>query len=310
MKLFVASVFCCLALAGSALAADPDCAEFPSVGGVCYNNDLMPWAPFGGGWTTVLKLSNVHTMASLQSGQAKNCTVQGGFELLPLVPSPSNHQAGYFNDNRIFTDPSNPDLTESWGYWLNPGESVEVRFLYPPAGPDVLATGSVMVEFSSTDPACIRGLIPAQVNFLLKDPLGVFTWNASELQAPGATVWSAPLSASADWSNPGETQDPTLAVANPSGTDSITVRISLVDQNGQSIIATGNNGIADITLLPQESRGIGLRTLFGPGMFPGGNDVTGTMYVSVISPDAGVVLVCILQRVGNGMGSLNPTPLQ
>ena len=105
------------------------CAEFPSAAdGTCTVQYTLPWAVFGAGWETRLKAANPPSTAA--------GAVQLRFTLLPTSPSIGglqNHLPAYYTDTR-----NGPlQLGESANYTLSAGQSVDVHFLYPPAGCDL-----------------------------------------------------------------------------------------------------------------------------------------------------------------------------
>jgi hypothetical protein len=287
------------------------CAEFPTAtDGTCTVQYTLPWAVFGGGWESRLKAANP---PSTSAG-----AVQFRFTLLPTASTSGglqNHLPAYFTDSRN----SPLQVGESATYTLNAGQSVDIDFLYPPAGCDVhgqncasqadpggRSFGSVMVQYSSTDPAALRRLAYPQLAFLTRPDGQSYSSQVTENGAPAANTWTAPVAMSAN-----QTADPlhnlavSAAIANP-GSIAATVRGTLVDQNGNvvthndfQIPASGTTGIVFAWDPSQPFGG------FGSAPFPQGQDFNGWVTFHVMTPGTSGVSVVVLQYVGNTLSSVN-----
>jgi len=286
------------------------CAEFQPTGdGGCMLQDLIPWVAFGGGLESRLNIGNI------PSGTASG-RVQVSFALVPGVPSANglqNHLTTFFTDNRAYPYPL--QLGESASYILSQGESVDVHFLYPPAGcdahgqkcsntpdPNTLAFGSLLVSYAAIDPAYLRGLAKAQVTFLAQTPGRLYGWQAAEQEVASARMWKAPVSVTADKNaNPRANQEASAAIANP-GTSPVTVMATLYDQNGAAITSKSLQIPAQgVTAFVFSSNQNG----FGSAMFPQGMDFSGWVTFEATSPKDGAVTLVVLQVVGDSMTSVN-----
>ncbi len=287
------------------------CAEFSTAtDGTCTVQYILPWAVFGGGWESRLKAVNP---PSKSAG-----AVQLGFTLLPAASSADgsqNHLPAYFTDSRS----RQVHVGESGNYTLNAGQSVEVNFLYPPAGCDVhgqncgsqpdpssLSVGSVMVQYSSTDPVVLRSLAYPQLAFLARPSGGSYSSQITEHGAPAANSWSAPVAMSANQgADPLHNLAVSAAIGNP-GTIPLTVRGTLLDQHGNIVThndfqvpATGVTGIVFASDPSQPSGG------FGSAPFAQGQDFHGWVHFNVITRGTSGVSVVVLQYVGSTLSSVD-----
>ena len=287
------------------------CAEFPmAADGSCTSQFTLPWVVFGAGWESRLKAANP---PSTTAG-----TVQFRFTLLPAASTTSgskNHLPAYYTDSRS----SQLQVGESATYTLNAGQSVHVNFLNPPAScdlhgqncasqpdPSTFAFGSVMVQYSSTDPSALRRLANPQLAFLTRSSDDSYSSQITEQGAPAATTWTAPVAMSANQgADPTNNLTASAAIANP-GTTPVTVRGTLLDQSGNvvtyrdfQIPASGAIGVAFAwdPSLPQGG--------FGTAAFPQGQDFSGWVTFDVTTPGSSGVNVVVLQYVGNTMSSVN-----
>jgi hypothetical protein len=225
-----------------------------------------------------------------------------------------NHLPAYYTDSRR----GQLQVGESASYTLNAGQSVDVDFLNPPASCDLhgqncarqpdstaFAFGSVMVQYSSTDPAALRRLSYPQLAFLMQSGES-YSSQITEQGAPAATTWTAPVAMSA---NQGADSLNNLAasaaIANPGGT-AVTVRGTLIDAGGGVVTysdfvipASGTIGVvfAWDPSLPQGG--------FGGAAFPQGQDFSGWVTFDVTTPNSSGVNVVVLQYVGNTVSSVN-----
>jgi len=287
------------------------CAEFPmAADGTCTTQFTLPWVVFGAGWESRLKAANP---PSATAG-----AVQFRFTLLPAAPSTGaspNHLPAYYTDSRS----GQLQVGESASYTLNAGQSVDVNFLNPPAGcdlhgqncagqpdPSAFAVGSVLVQYSSTDPSALRRLNYPQLAFLIRSSGDSYSSQITEQGAPAATTWTAPVAMSANQgADPLNNLAASAAIANP-GTTPVTVRGTLLDQSGNAVTysdfqipAAGAVGIvfAWDPSLPQGG--------FGSAAFPQGQDFSGWVTFDVTTPGSSGVNVVVLQYVGNTMSSVN-----
>ena len=287
------------------------CAEFPmAADGSCTTQYTLPWVVFGAGWESRLKAANP---PSATAG-----AVQFRFTLLPAASTSSgsqNHLPAYYTDSRS----GQLQVGESASYSLNAGQSVDVNFLNPPASCDLhgqncasqpdprsFAFGSVMVQYSSTDPSALRRLAYPQLAFLTRSGDDSYSSQITEQGAPAATTWTAPVAMSANQgADPANNLAASAAIANPGATP-VTVRGTLLDQSGNvvtysdfQIPAFGAIGtvFAWDPSLPQGG--------FGSAAFPQGQDFSGWVTFDVTTPGSSGVNVVVLQYVGNTMSSVN-----
>ena len=287
------------------------CVEYPmAADGTCAVQYTLPWAVFGAGWESRLKASNP---PSTSAG-----AVQLRFTLLPVASATGgsqNHLPAYFTDSRN----GSLQVGESANYTLNAGQSVDVNFLYPPAGCDIhgqncanqpdpskLSFGSVMVEYSSIDPTVLRRLAYPQLALLTGLNGQTYSSQITEHGAPAANSWKAPVAMSANQgAHPLNNLAASASIANP-GTIPITVRGTLLDQNGNivthndfQIPASGATGIVFAWDPSQPFGG------FGSAAFEQGQDFHGWVTFDVITPGTGGVSVVVLQYVGNTVSSVD-----
>ena len=287
------------------------CAEFAmAVDGSCTVQYTLPWVVFGGGWESRLKAGNP---PSPSSG-----AVQLRFTLLPAVSAANglqNHLPAYFTDNRT----GQLQVGESANYTLSAGQSVDVHFLYPPAGcdsngqycasqpdPNTLSFGSVLVQYSSFDPATLRRQANPQLAFLARPSGEAYSSQITERASVAATTWTAPVAMSADPNaNPQTYRQASAAINNP-GSTPVTVRGTLRDQNGN--VVTYNDfqipafGATGIVFSWDPSQPFGG---FGNAAFPQGQDFNGWVTFDVTSQGSSGVSVLVLQYVGNTISSVN-----
>ncbi len=286
------------------------CAEFPmAADGSCTAQYTLPWVAFGAGWESRLKAANP---PSATAG-----AVQFRFTLLPSSATASgtqNHLPAYYSDTRS----GQMQVGESASYTLNAGQSVDVSFLNPPAScdlhgqncasqpdPNTFAFGSVMVQYSSMDPANLRRLAYPQLAFLTQSN-DSYSSQITEQGAPAATTWTAPVAMSAhQGADPASNLAASAAIANP-GTTPLTVRGTLLDQNGDVVTyndfqvpALGAIG-AVFAWDPSQPQGG-----FGSAAFPQGQDFSGWVTFNVTTPGSNGVNVVVLQYVGDTMSSVN-----
>ena len=178
--------------------------------GSCSVQYTLPWVVFGGGWESRLKAGNP---PSPSSG-----AVQFRFTLVPAVSAATgsqNHLPAYFTDNRT----NQTQLGESATYTLSAGQSVDIHFLYPPAGPGTLSYGSVVVQYSSFDPGTLRRQANPQLAFLARPSGEAYSSQITEQAAVAANTWMAPVAMSADPNaNPQTYQQASAAINNPGST--------------------------------------------------------------------------------------------
>lgn len=300
-----------LSAASSSSTPVTRCAEFAmAVDGSCSVQYTLPWVVFGGGWESRLKVGNP---PSPSSG-----AVQLRFSLLPAVSmadSVQNHLPAYFTDNRT----GQMQVGESANYALGAGQSVDVHFLYPPAGcdrngqnctnksdPDTLSYGSLVVQYSSFDPGTLRRQANPQLAFLARPSGEAYSSQITERAAVAANTWTAPVAMSADPNaNPQTYQQASAAINNP-GSTPVAVRGTLRDRNGNvvtyqdfQIPASGATGIV-FSWDPSQPFGG-----FGNAAFPQGQDFKGWVTFDVTSPGSSGVSVLVLQYVGNTISSVN-----
>ncbi len=208
---------------------------------------------------------------------------------------------------------------ESANYTLSAGQSVDVHFLYPPAGCDIngqycnsqpdpgtLSFGSVLVQYSSFDPGTLRRQANPQLAFLAHPTGEAYSSQITERASVAATTWTAPVAMSADPNtNPQTYRQASAAINNP-GSTPVTVRGTLRDQNGN--VVTYNDfqipafGATGIVLSWDPSQPFGG---FGNAAFPEGQDFNGWVTFDVTSQGSSGVSVLILQYVGNTTSSVN-----
>jgi hypothetical protein len=268
-----------------------------AVDGSCSVQYTIPWVVFGGGWESRLKVGNP---PSPSSG-----AVQLRFTLLPAVSATNgspNHLTAYFTDNRT----SQLQAGESASYTLSAGQSVDVHFLYPPAGPGTLSYGSLMVQYSSFDPGTLRRQANPQLAFLARPSGEAYSSQITERAAVAANTWTAPVAMSADPNANSQTYRQASAAINNPGSTPVTVRGTLHDQNGN--VVTYNDfqipalGAAGIVLSWDPSQPFGG---FGNAAFPQGQDFNGWVTFEVTTPGSSGVSVLVLQYVGNTISSVN-----
>ena len=286
------------------------CAEFPmAADGSCTVQYTLPWVAFGAGWESRLKAANP---PSSTAGP-----VQFRFTLLPAASTTSgtqNHLPAYYTDSRG----GQMQVGESATYTLNAGQSVDVAFLNPPAScdlhgqncasqpdPSTFAFGSVMVQYSSTDPANLRRLSYPQLAFLTQSN-DSYSSQITEQGAPAATTWTAPVAMSANQgADPANNLAASAAVANP-GTTPLTVRGTLLDQNG-NVVTYSDFQVPALGAIPvvfawdpsQPQGG------FGSAAFPQGQDFSGWVTFNVTTPGSSGVNLVVLQYVGDTISSVN-----
>jgi hypothetical protein len=240
------------------------------------------------------------------------------FTLLPAASATGgaqNHLPAYFTDSRTGSLQSG----ESADYTLNAGQSEDIHFLYPPAGCDVhgqncanqsdpsaLSFGSVLVQYSASDPASLRALPYPQLSFLTRPSGESYASQMTEEGATAATSWTAPVAMSAvQNADPATNQQASGAIMNP-GSAAVTVRGALYDQDGNLI--TYNDfqipafGAIGIVFSAEPGQAVGG---FGNAAFPQGQDFNGWVRFDVTSQVNSAVSVLVLQYVGNTMSSVN-----
>ncbi|MEO8051227.1 MAG: hypothetical protein ABI833_12495 [Acidobacteriota bacterium] len=286
------------------------CAEFAAApDGTCTVQYTLPWVVFGGGWESRLKASN--------SPSAPYGGVQVRFTLVPAISTANglqNHLPAYFSDNQS----GFLRVGESSTYTLNAGQSVDIHFLNPPAGcdssgqncanqPDLnaLSFGSMLVQYSSTDPASLRGMARPQLAFLARPSGEAYSAQITERTAAAASRWTAPVVMSANQGAVPQTNQQASAAITNSGTTEVTVRGTLRDQSGNVVTyhdfvvpASGSIGVV-FTWEPGQPFGG-----FGNAAFPQGQDFNGWVTFEVTSQGGGVS-VLVLQYRGNTMSSVN-----
>ena len=286
------------------------CAEFLSAAdGTCTVQYTLPWAIFGAGWESRLKAAN-------PPGTAAGA-VQLRFTLLPTSPAVGglqNHLPAYYTDTR-----NGPlQLGESANYTLSAGQSLDVHFLFPPAGcdlhgqncsaqpdPSSLAFGSVLVQYFATDPASLRRLANPQLAFLSRPSGALYSAQVVEQGTPAATTWKAPVAMSAQQNaDPPTNLSAAAAIANP-GTTAVTLRGTLQDQNGNVVtyrdFQIPASGTASIVFPSDSSQPTGG---FGKAAFPQGQDFHGWVTFEVTSPGSSGVSLIVLQYVGQTISSV------
>jgi hypothetical protein len=244
--------------------------------------------------------------------------VQLRFTLLPVVSATGgtpNHLPAYFVDTRT----GQLQVRESASYTVNAGQSVNVNFLYPPAScdvhgqncasqaaPDTLSYGSMLVQYSSTDPASLRTLANPQLAFLERPVGQSYSSQLVEQGASATTAWTAAVAVSSNPNaNPQTSQQVSAAITNP-GQTAVTVRGTLRDQNGTVITyndfqipASGTIAMV-FSLDPTQAFGG-----FGNAMFPNGQDFNGWVTFAVTSPSDAGISVIVLQYIGDTVSSVN-----
>jgi hypothetical protein len=256
---------------------------------------------FGGGWESRLKAGNP---PSPSSG-----AVQLRFTLVPAVSTVNgsqNHLPAYFTDNRT----SQVQLGESATYTLNAGQSVDIHFLYPPAGPDTLSYGSLVVQYSSFDPNTLRRQANPQLAFLARPSGAAYSSQITERATVAANTWTAPVVMSADPNATPQTYRQASAAINNPGSTPVTVRGTLRDQNGNAVTyndfqipAFGATGIVFSWDPGQPFGG------FGSAAFPQGQDFNGWVTFDVTSPGSSGVSVLVLQYAGSTISAVNAQSL-
>ena len=173
----------------------------------------------------------------LESGQPPSPSsgpVQFRFTLVPAVSAVNgsqNHLPAYFTDNRT----SQKQLGESATYTLSAGQSVDIHFLYPQAGPDTLSYGSLVVQYSSFDPGTLRRQANPQLAFLARPSGEAYSSQITERAAVAANTWTAPVAMSADPNaTPQAYRQASAAINNP-GSTPVAVRGTLRDKNGNIV---------------------------------------------------------------------------
>ena len=291
-------------------ASGARCAEFTmAADGTCTVQYALPWVVFGGGWESRLKTG---------SSPGATSGVQLRFTLRPPLSSSNgsqNHLPAYFTDNRS----GGLQVGDSATYTMNAGQSVDVHFLYPPAGcdssglnclgrpdPNGLSFGSVLVQYSAADPASLRTLLYPQLAFLARPSGEAYSSQITERAAVGATAWTAPVAMSADPNANPQTYQQASAAINNTGSTPVTVRGTLRDQNGN--VVTYNDfqipsfGAIGIILSRDPGQPFGG---FGNAAFPQGQDFNGWVTFDVTSQGSSGVGVLVLQYVGNTISSVN-----
>jgi hypothetical protein len=294
----------------SAVSTVTRCAEFPmAADGTCSVQYTLPWVVFGAGWQSRLKAANPPS--------PNPSAVQFRFTLLPAAAAADglqNHLPAYFTDTRS----GQFQVAETAAYTLNAGESLDVDFLNSPAGcdlhgqncasqpdPNAFGFGSVLVQYSSVDPAILRKLAYPQLAFLTQAE-NSYSSQITEQGAPAATTWTAPVAMSANQgADPQNNLAASAAIANP-GTTPVTVRGTLLDQNGNVVTysdfqvpALGATGVV-FAWDPSVPEGG-----FGSAAFPQGQDFSGWVTFNVTTPGSSGVNVVVLQYVGDTMSSVN-----
>ena len=276
------------------------CAEFAMApDGSCSVQYTLPWVVFGGGWESRLKAGNP---PSPSSGP-----VQLRFTLVPAVSwvnGSQNHLPAYFTDNRT----SQKQLGESATYTLSAGQSVDIHFLYPPAGPDTLSYGSLVVQYSSFDPNTLRRQANPQLAFLARPSGAAYSSQITERATVAANTWTAPVVMSAD-PNAQAYRQASAAINNP-GSSPVTVRGTLRDQNGN--VVTSNDfqipafGATGIVFSWDPAQPFGG---FGNAAFPQGQDFNGWVTFDVTSQGSNGVGVLVLQYAGSTISAVNAQSL-
>ena len=301
-------LFLLLAVFGLQNALAIDCAEFtPTIDGRCMYRVVIPWVAFGGGWESRLKMSNIKQDPSFPSDP-----LQLDFF---IWNADGKTTAKFYSTYNRFN--YQPQLGGGWSYPLLPGESVEVRLLYPAAcvpdtldcqpDPGTLATGSLVISYITyndygNNVNALRGLAKAQVQFLSKGPDGSFRWQATEREQPPATVWIFPFGETFDKAaNWQEAQNTSFAVAN-AGNTPIQARVTMIDQY-RKVVAENS-----VYLKVHETRGYVLADFF-KGQLPE-KDLSGWIIVqqddiSPTNPAGGLLAVTAFQVIGDSMGSLD-----
>jgi len=293
-------------------ATAASCAEFTTApDGTCTVQHLLPWVVFGGGWESRLKAYN-------SPSATPSSAVQLRFTLLPAVPvtdGVQNHLPAFYTDTRT----GQMQVSESANYTLNAGQSIDIHFQSSPAGcdihgqhcqglpnPNTLSFGSMLVQYSSDNPASLRNLADPQLALLAGSPGGSYSWQATEHGVSAAKTWKGPVAISAKQNdNPGIKEEVDAAIANP-GQTPVTVRGTLRDPNGTAITyqdfqipASGAIGI-EFSQDPGQPFGG-----FGNGMFAQGQDFNGWVTFDVTSPNSEGISVVVLQFIGNSVSTVN-----
>ena len=303
-----------LSAAGASTKPLTRCAEFDMApDGTCTVQYTLPWVVFGGGWESRLKAGNAPGATS---------GVQLRFTLLPAasqVNGLQNHLPAYFSDNRT----GRLQVGESADYTLNAGQSIDIHFLYPPAGcdsngqncasqpdPDTLSFGSVVVQYSAGNPAFLRTLVAPQLAFLTRSSGEAYSSQITERSAVAAHTWTAPVSMSADPNADPQTYQQASAAITNLGSMPVTVRGTLRDKNGNTV-ATRDFQIPSFGAIgmvfswdPNQPLGG-----FGNAAFPQGQDFKGWVTFDVTSQGSNGVSLLVLQYVGNTISGVNAQPL-
>jgi hypothetical protein len=208
---------------------------------------------------------------------------------------------------------------DSANYTLNAGQSVDIHFLYPPAGcdsngkncaaqpdPNALSFGSLLVQYSASDPASLRTLVYPQLAFLERPSGQAYSSQISEGAAPAANTWTAPVAMTADPNaNPQTYRQASAAITNP-GSAPVTVRGTLYDQNGNVVtyhdFQIPSFGAIGTVLSWDPSQPFGG---FGNAAFPQGQDFNGWVTFNVTTQGSSGVSVLVLQYVGDTISSVN-----
>ena len=300
-----------LIAASSSVTSATRCAEFAmAADGSCTVQYTLPWVVFGAGWESRLKAGNPPSPTSGAVQLALRCfpphprrTVRKTI-CRPISPTIATSQV---------------QVGESANYTLSAGQSVDVHFLYPPAGcdsngqncakqpdPNTLSFGSVVVQYSSYDPATLRRQSNPQLAFLARPSGEAYSSQITERAAVAATSWTAPVAMSANPNaNPQTYQQASAAINNP-GSTPVTVRGTLRDQNGN--VVTYND--FQIPGVRRDRHCVFLGSGqpfggFGNAAFPQGQDFNGWVTFDVTTQGSSGVSVLVLQYVGDTISSVN-----
>ncbi|MDP9112877.1 MAG: hypothetical protein M3O20_04260 [Acidobacteriota bacterium] len=271
--------------------------------------DVLPWITFGGGWESRLSAANL----TKESGG----TIQFSFTMLPAIPTTGgvqNHMPAFFTVNMS----KKSQLAETGTYSLSPGQSILLDFLAGPAGcdshgqncgatqdPNTANYGSILVQYVADNPADLRGIAKAQLTLLANSSTGAYGWQTTEHEMSAASLWTAPVSVSANQTaNPQTSQQASAALANP-GAAPITVRGTLYAGSGQTVTFRDFQvpPLGAVAMVFSQDPSVPFGG-FGNVMFPGGQDFNGQVSFQVISPAGGAVSAMVLQYVGSAMSSV------